>query len=411
MEPLPPRNTNGISGLRQEGHNCHNPYREPHHFPHRTQGGNLFCSDECRWEASSNARSALRQVRRYLNAAPSLSRRRFLSNSFVLSGSLSLFLDGLPAARTARQEALWNELDQGDKLMLTVGPVSSEIRSTIRARAAAVALALPHPRGLVEESLVVRAHELLRDAGAEGVSKSEIVEQLLPHARFAVQFFQRTRDHLNLGRSLLALGNLYRLADRNREASKVFTWSFWILRELLSGHEFDDRYTAAIIHQAGFWWLRTHGGDIGSAGVITRELKHLTELAHYVNEPALWVEHYRELAGFQKMLLRDTRRAEETLSQLTLTRVALEGRTKYAEPTLLTPAIMLLIETGRERQAKELILGPYLSNYLHHRHLYYYEQLSKWQRICPLPRILQPEYGSAFFAYLPRYDPERTRVR
>ena len=401
MEPLPPRNPRRIIDIRQDPLKCQNPYKPPHDIE---QGGKRFCSQVCREMATENARSALARCRAYLEPT----RRKFLATSLALSGSLGTFLDSLPTARTARQEALSGQLDELDERMATVGPVDLETRSEIRAKAAAVVAVTARSRDSIDQSLAVRAHELLRDVGAEGADKAEIARQLLPHAHFAVDYFERTGDYVNLGRALLALGNIYRLASRNREAGKFFRWAFWIVRELLYGHEFRDRYTASIIHQARFWWLRTNGANISARNEIKSELGYLGELAAFVDSPAVWVEHYRELAGFHQMLLSSASSAEESLGDLARERGALAGCTAYAEPTLLTPEIMLLMETGRGRKATELIRGPYCSSYLDHRHVYYYDQLQKWRRFCSLPQLARPEYGSAFFAYLPRYQPERT---
>jgi tetratricopeptide (TPR) repeat protein len=316
----------------------------------------------------------------------------------------------LPSTKTARQEAVWQELRELERIISTVGPVDPGTRGFIRTRAAAVATVfqLQKPRDFTDHAQLIQAHELLRDVGIETPFTSQNINVLLRHAQAAVEFFLQIRDHLNLGRALMAWGNIYRLLGDEANASPLFTAAFNVINEGCYRGEPRNNTVAWYLHQAGCWRLRTRGRSMG-LGERRAEMQMLTRLAEQVDDPRIWVDHYREVAGFDCYLLANRHAAIEHLRALTDARRKAADYTHYADPTLLTPKIELLFESGRQEEAIELIRGDYFKLYVNHRHTYYHRQLSRWSKEnrFSLPSELPaPDYGSAFLSYLarPRLD-------
>ena len=355
---------------------------------------------------TQNARSAIRHLRAYLRSP---SRRDFMVGLLQSAVAIPLagFLGHLSVSATDRREAVSKELDNLDSLMLARGPVAAAVRDEIRTRAGAVAAALAFEKfqDVPDRYLLVRARELLRDTGTEGTLSGRDMRLVFEHAGAAVCFFEEIHDFPNLGRVLIALGNTYRLVEDQRRAGQKFLWALHILKEKCDP---DDLTVARLLHQVRFWRLRCVGQDLGRPQ-IRSEIAELTRLARQVNDPRMWVEHYREEAGFSSYLLGEPDLALERLRDLDDARSRLTEHTSYADPTLLTPKIELLFESGRNEEAIELIKDQYLPQYLQHRHVYYHRQLSAWRADHLFDtgnQIPPPEYASAFLSYLPRHRHE-----
>jgi hypothetical protein len=374
-------------------------------FPHRKRGGNRFHDSKCRGQFTQNRRSAIRHIRTSL-----VVRRRpklFECDARPLAALLAVFVDSLPSTETGRQEKIWQELRRLDEWMCRTGPVDRITRESIRTRAYVVALALRHEahRNLVDRKLFIHARELLRDVGVEGPLTTATINELLTHAEAAIRFFLETRDHLNLGRALMACGNIYRLAGQENKASPRFTWAFDVLNEGRFRVDADSKILAWYRHQAAAWRIRTRGCLMGE-GERLGQISELNRLAQTVNDPRIWVEHYREEAGYASYLLNDRDLAHQRLTDLAVVRRSLTNYTPYGDPTLLTPRIQLLFESDHREEAIEVIKRDYFGAYVKHRHAYYCGQLSRWmaQHKFNLQASLPPaDYCSAFLSWLPCY--------
>jgi hypothetical protein len=360
-----------------------------------------YCSPACRYKNTQNARSALRHLSAYLKSATG-------QNAVIdvwdpdLSALLGRFLECLPTQTTARHEYISKELVELDSLLLTEGPIAASFRLSVRRRAAVIALALTLTKSstTTDRLLLIHAREVLRDVGVDGKFSAANYHSLLAHGEAAVRFFKDIKAYADLGRSLIALGNIYRLAGKRRAAQK-FTWASHVLEELCDAN---DIRVARLLHQVTMWRLRCMGHDMNptnAKGEVTR----LRRLAEQIDDPLVWVEHYREEAGFGSYLFHDAELGFDRLRKLTNARRELTNHTSYADPTLLTPRIELLLEKGRTEEAVDFIRRVYVPQYLRNRHVYYYRKLSEWEKKCrfefaqPLPL---PEYASAFLSYLPR---------
>ena len=401
--PDPQKPCDGLQNSSQgptRTHVCRNPACGTE-FAHRVRGGNQFCSAECRFEMTQNARSAIRHLKGYQWP---LSRRDFIAgmSAKALMIPLASFRESLPEGLTARRERIWGELCELDSLMLTKGPITPALRSSIRTRAEVISatLSLEKPRSLADRSLLNRTRELLRDVGAEGPLSVQNLRVLLGHAEAVVRFFMEIRDFPNLGRSLVALGNIYRLAEDEHQGLQKFLWAFHILREKCS---LGDPAVARLLHQVRFWRLRRIGNDLERSDT-RREIARLTQLAERVDDASIWVEHYREEAGFANYLLGDDDLALKRLGDLQLARRRLVDHTTFADPTLLTPKIEFLFAKHRDEESVDLIRRQYLPLYLENPHVYYHRRILRWaaEHKFEVGFLPPPEYSSAFLSYLPR---------
>lgn len=387
-------------------HKCQNLECD-NEFQHRPRGGNKFCCAKCLQGMTQNARSATRHLKRYLRSSL---HREFVSD-LAFSGqelmiSLDNCLESLPSSPDTRFESFWKELEKLDLLMVTKGPVGAGIRAAIRTRAAVLAAALdleePSTRRLKDcRCLAVRARELLRDTPVEGPLTAPALLILLGHAKAAVQFFLEIRDFPNLGRALIALGNIYRVAGRKREGTQKYLWALHILNE---GCDPGDPTVARLLHEARCWRLRLEGQNIEQP-VIRSEIAKLTRLANQVNHPCMWVAHYREEAGFASYLLCDPDLATQRMHDLELARRQLTNYTAFADTTLVTPLIEFLFENHKDEEAIEVIQKRYVPLYLRHRSQYCYRRILRWRRDHMFEVVVPPpEYAGALISYLPRYQ-------
>jgi hypothetical protein len=245
----------------------------------------------------------------------------------------------------------------------------------------------------------VRAHEVLRDVGTEGPFGSESLVVLLGHASAPIRYFNETHDFPNLGRSLIALANIYRLAEDDRQAVQKFLWAFHILNE-----KCDSRHpsVARLLHQVRFWRLRYSGWELDRCR-IKCEIAQLKPLAEQVNDPCIWVEHYREEAGFANYLLTDVDLASERLQRLGKAWRELKNHTTVADPAVLTPRIHLLFDTKRDEEAIAEIQRGYVPLYLRCPNVMSYRRILRWSKGRKFKiAVPPPEFASAFLSYLPR---------
>ena len=384
-------------------HRCKNPDC-PNEFPHRTRGGNDFCSADCRQyyhQATQNARSATRHLKIHLSSP---SQRGFMRGILaeVMTPPYVNVLEALPSSSPARRDSIWNELEALDSLMLTKGPCDPAVRAHIKTRAGSVAAALVLEKSLnlADRLLLVRTHELLRDLGTEGPPSAQSFAVLLGHATAAIRYFEEIHDFANLGRSLIALGNVHRLADDEPSAVQKFRWAFHILHERCDSR---DPSVARLLHQVRFWRLRTTGQKLLAPWRIRNEMAHLTRLAQQVNDPCIWIEHHREAAGFASFLLDDSDLASQRLQDMGGARRQLTNHTTWGDPTLVTPRILLLFETHRHEEAIDLIRRSYIPLYFEYPNLFNYRRILHWSRDYKFNvSISPPRFASAFLSYLPR---------
>lgn len=402
------------------------------HFVPR-QDDHRFHSDDCRskWnnEKSARSRSAMRHLRQHL---VDFSRRGLLGMllpSIIVAPSIEQYLQGSPRKR---RPDIYAALCEADDLLLKVGPGDQRLRHEIRTQAQVILAVIgPTPEHPDDQTFLVRACELLRDIGIEAPFTEERIAEWLWVSKISVEFFRAKSDHdslKNLARVLICRANMFRFLERQVSSSQTashcrrlakshFTWAANILRSL--GR--DDPETAQLLHQIEFrslgpdQGLGRRAGDI--AHFVDQKINLLESFAADANRAQTWIEHYREVSGLVSYRLGDHGRAAEYLAQMKRYQASLDHFTNYAEPTLLTPKIASLFESGERGDAIRAIGDEYFPLYRENRHAHYYAQLLQWERKhrfdlkfeLDLDSLPQPEYGSGFVAYFNRYDPERSK--
>jgi hypothetical protein len=387
----------------KQGHKCANPQCDVW----IDNGRRRFHSVKCQQGMTTNARSAIRHLRRYLRGSHS---REILSAipDASLAVPLSHFLESLPDSPGERFDTLWHELDTLDTLITVKGPMDAGTRTDLRTRAGMLAAAagLDRVSSWVDDYrlLVIRARELLRDVPVEGPLTANSLAMLLGHAGAAVRYFLEANDSLNLGRTLLSLANLYRIAERDREAKQKFRWALHVLKEKCRS---GSPIAATLLHEAKCWKLRTVGRDGMESEAIEGEIAQLTRLAECADDPRRWVTHYRDITGFANYLLDDSNLVHEMLHNLTLKYGTLVNHTAWGDPTLATPFIEFLFATQQRDEAIQLVRERYVPLYRTVPNYYNYRKIMRWCKEHKFTvKISHPEHDGAFLSYLPRYSPE-----
>lgn len=382
---------------------CQNPGCEVR-FAHRKRGPSKYCSSACRQSLTENSRQSLSRLRRYLK---SLS----VPLNPVANGEIGLplnrFIESLPVSPGDQLECFLREVDALESLLIK-DPTDFPMRAELRTRAIVLILAISQFQSASAEVkdyqlIATRTLELLRDIPAEGTLTEDTLRTQLSYANSAVRFFLNQQDWPNTARTLIALGNVYRVADFNREAAQKFRWAFYLLKEKC---KVDRPFLASLLHEAKCWRLRIRGMDKGQAA-IRMEIDALRRLAFQATDARRWVMHQRDVAGFANYLLGDKELCERELAMLALRRYELQIRTEISDPTLLTPEIGFLFTSQRRDQAIELIRKQYLPLYELYPNEYNYKRIAAWRAAYRFEiAVPPPKYTTALLSYLPRYSPQ-----
>jgi hypothetical protein len=246
----------------------------------------------------------------------------------------------------------------------------------------------------------------LRDTGIEAPVTEDKIRQLLGHADAAIRFYLERRDNLNLARALMVRGNIERTFWDEATAAPRFTCAHELLSEDCYRHAPNDKTVAWYFARSISYRLRCRGRSLSTAQRVG-DIDRMLLLAQTVDDPMLWVEHYRDYTGHVNQLLGDRSAAFQGLRDLDGARSKFPHRVLEFDNTLLRARIEFLFESGKKRdeeRAIDLIRGEYLRGYLETRTFYYRRQLLNWcatrrfQLPVPLPK---PEYFNSYF--VPRY--------
>jgi hypothetical protein len=376
-----------------------------------------FHSEDCRYDwhnfETGNLRSAERHLRRHLDA---FSRRGFLN--LMASAGLGFAEEFLDGTRTDRHEKIHRELAHLNNLMVRVGPVKRQIRERMRSGAQAVLTALgPAPMSAWERLAAVSAWEILRDAGVEAPLTWDKVHMWLQASAQSVRFFLErgviadSARCRHLARTMICRRNIFHfletqppiyipVEESRRRSKSLLTGA----ENMLFGLDESEPEVAQLAHQIQF--RKARPGRYLESVAVENTMKRLERLAKNANDPRVWVEHFRELAGFTSYHLRDRSRANEYLAQMDGWRERLADFTRYADGTLFTPRIASLLETkrsGAKEEAIHLVEHEFIPYYEGNPHLYYSARICTWLG----HDIAAPEqYATAFIGFFNRLDPE-----
>jgi len=129
----------------------------------------------------------------------------------------------------------------------------------------------------------------------------------------------------------------------------------------------------------------------------------MERLAVQVNDPRLWLQHYRDAAGHANFLF--GKRDDSLKYMAEMSKWRMEVKSRYLDVTLVRPRIEFLFEQSRNEEAIELVRRKYVSLYSHHRDEYYYNLLQAWSKDHGFALSVppdQPEFVSPLLTFLPR---------
>ena len=177
-------------------------------------------------------------------------------------------------------------------------------------------------------------------------------KQLLGHAEAAVSFFaeqeRNLANMLNLSRALMAWGNVLRILEDERSAAPRFSWAYNILREGPYRLAHNDGVVAWYLHQATSWLLRMRSQAM-TGEQQESEIARMADLVEKVDDPRLWVQHYRDAAAYAFLLRNDSASSLKHMADMNRRRKALSSQ--YMDVTLLRPRIELLFATDHDEEA------------------------------------------------------------
>jgi hypothetical protein len=232
--------------------------------------------------------------------------------------------------------------------------------------------------------------------------------RLIDYSWAIVAFYYQSGDRLNFAKNLQILANGYRTIGQEAKA-KQFTGHAWnILRQRYANST--DLDVLMIVHKAAMWDLRLWA-DYLEPWVIDYRIKQMIGFAEKVNNPAIWIETYRELAGYYGRTRHDEDKAHTTLQEIDRIRNTVSSLPPYGATTFLRPKIEAMLHSGYSSNKEEgihTITTDFVTAYKNERQLHFWSTLKQWSKKYGLGLQLEPpKFSSIMLVHMPRGVPKQ----
>jgi len=314
--------------------------------------------------------------------------------------------DYLPNSPRERDYAISELLAPIGQRLAQEGPYDREFRCSSRERLEAMrSCLLSEERRKDRLSLLAQCTLNLIDLGVElepgKTPLADDILKLLQYGKELNQIFSELGDPVNVARSAILTGNVFRLLEDEHSAGRMMRYATHVLRGLPNLYQ--DKHALEVLQVGTLYIVRFW--QYTDRKELARDALRIAELAMKVGGIKRRLEACRSLAGYY-IAEGKTDAASKAIEELK--KVQKAGKFPlYGDWTLLRPLIELFLLLGDFDAARKLILQCIELNNLTHDG-YQRKILEKWMAIGKLElqqkKLVEAEFSSPLLTYLTRYE-------